>query len=96
MIFLVTFLKNRDAFGHEFKLRISGKDQRGQTAQTSVVGGTVTILILAISLAFLANQIFRMSDGALDNISENTVSFDFDAIGDVKMEGVMPVLKFDY
>ena len=93
-MYLAQFFKNRDAFGHEFKLRMSHK-QLGETEQKSALGGFVTLVIVAVCSSFLGVQISKMVNGSLDNISQNTNNANFDELKSVYMHGVMPVIMFN-
>ena len=92
-MFVKRFLKNRDAFGHEFKLRIS--DKQSESEQSSALGGCTTLGILAITIIYLWVQIQKLSDKQLDNLTQFTVGTEFDALGSVNMSDVMPVLFID-
>ena len=88
---LSKFFKYCDVFGYHVELTISASRSR---AQTSVLGGIVTILMYCFIFTFFAIKIQKMSAGSLDNITEMEELTDFKALQKVHLQGMMPYVTY--
>ena len=88
---MLTFVKNRDAFGHEVKLTL--KDCSGRE-QTSVCGGIFTLLIYGFISAYFIIKSIKMMGSNLDNIASNEEIVNFNELGNVNLTGMTPIITF--
>ena len=88
---LASFLKNRDAFGHQVKLKVKNGNA---DEQTSAFGGTLTLFIYCFVSSFFLLKSIKMYGKSLDNITSNEEVTQAHEIQKVNFTGMMPVLQF--
>ena len=61
------FVKNRDTFGHHVQFTINGGNG---TAQTSKIGGFISICIYVFVATYVGIRCQKMLKGSFDNINQ--------------------------
>ena len=86
---LSTFLKNRDAFGHQVAFTIKGGNG---SEQTSKLGGFITLLIYTFIATYVGIKMSKMLSGSLDNITVSQQLIDYKSVQNVYFEDLIPVV----